>query len=91
MNDRRVITTAESFSDILERLICHITAQIHDDLARKYEFLASFLTDEIERSDAEMLRNYINNELRRHFTGCIRRDQIFQCFLGKLKIDLLII
>ena len=41
MNDRRVITTAESFSDILERLICHITAQIHDDLTRVNDFLAA--------------------------------------------------
>ena len=50
-----MIAAAESFSDVLERLARHIAAEIHDDLAREYEFFTSFLADEIKGCDAVML------------------------------------
>ena len=61
-------------------------------------FRSMNMLEEIKAKWDEILLNIkeehdISEEMciRDSFTGCIRRDQIFQCFLGKFKIDLLII
>ena len=87
MDDGRMIPPAENVADILQGTIRHFLAQIHGNLPRISDVLAFLFGYHIVHGQAVMLCDGLDDQLRRDLFGTIRRDQVFQRFFRKDKVD----
>ena len=88
MNDCGMISAANSFSNGLQRCICHIFAQIHGDLPRFCHIIASGFRGDLIHRNAKMFRNYLHHQLWCHFQRNIRRNNILKLLLCNLHRNL---
>ena len=58
MDDRGVVASSQKLSDGIQRMICHILAQVHGDLSGLRHIAAAGLGHDLVHRDTEMFRDF---------------------------------